>query len=240
MEEFHENASKLFVDPLTPKIFGKLLLGLLLIIPTYCFMLLATFMYGVIWLVSGLVYMVTNREFQCVKVVLRFLFRYGCCKPMDFLKNMLCGCCVWSEEFNFDYYEEQERSRHVFDRLTLKLHTEATVFKHEVVDVSNIEEVGEVEEEHQQNTRVPPPPPQVSFFCDCGNREHVTIENGSTPSAGLIPPDSGDVYICSIQEYSSSSDEERPCSVNDKVFEVASSDEEDGPKPYFREKVPKP
>ncbi|QYM88516.1 protein E17 [Elephant endotheliotropic herpesvirus 1A] len=233
MEEFHENASKLFVDPLTPKIFGKLLLGLLLIIPTYCFMLLATFMYGVIWLVSGLVYMVTNREFQCVEVVLRFLFRYGCCKPMDFLKNMLCGCCVWSEEFNFDYYEEQERSR-----LTLKLHTEATVFKHEVVDVSNIEEVGEVEE-HQQNTRVPPPPPQVSFFCDCGNREHVTIENGST-SAELIPPDSGDVYICSIQEYSSSSDEERPCSVNDKVFEVASSDDEDGPKPYFREKVPKP
>lgn len=76
-------------------------------------MLLATFMYGVIWLVSGLVYMVTNREFQCVEVVLRFLFRYGCCKPMDFLKNMLCGCCVWSEEFNFDYYEEQERSRYV-------------------------------------------------------------------------------------------------------------------------------
>ncbi|UEH20573.1 protein E17 [Elephant endotheliotropic herpesvirus 6] len=233
MEEFHENVAKLFVDPLSPRIFGKILLGLLLILPIYCIMLLTILIYGIIWLIHGLIYMLTHRELTCMEVVLRSLFRYGCCKPMDLLKNLLCGCCVWSEEFSFDYYEEQERSRHVFNRLTLKLHSEATVFRHEVVDVSNLEEVGATEDSRP----VPPPPPQVSFFCECGNQDHITIQNGSISPSGLIPPDSGDVYICDIQ-CSSSSDEERPC-VRDKAFEVASSDEEDGPKPYFREKVPK-
>ncbi|UEH20465.1 protein E17 [Elephant endotheliotropic herpesvirus 2] len=237
--------SKLFLDPMTPKTLGSVLLGLLLVIPVYVLMLLSIILYGLVWLMGRVLYLILKYEPMCIESMLHCLFRYGCCKPMDMMKNLLCGCCVWSREFNFDFYEEEEQAHRVFHRLVLNLKTEATVFEHEIVDVEN--EGGE----NKVNNKIKiPPPPNVCFLpCDCGNFSHLEADdecdrnplvhedNGEAdeqPSPSPSPPHSSDGDHGGA-EYGPEFDNR----VNLKFFEVASSDEDDGPKPYFREKIKK-
>ncbi|AHC02820.1 protein EE32 [Proboscivirus elephantidbeta5] len=243
MDESTSENTKLFLDPMTPKTVGSVLLGLLLIIPVYIVMLLSITLYGLVWLVGRVLYVILKYEPMCIESMLHCLFRYGCCKPMDFLKNLLCGCCVWNSKFNFDFYEEEEQAHRVFERLTLNLKTEATVFKHEVVSV---EKECNNETAERPIYKIPPPPPVCFLPCDCGNVSHLEIDDECDRNP-LVHREHGDDDDppCQSPSTTHSSDGEdhgnRDCDprVNLKFFEVATSDEDDPPKPYFREKVKK-